>query len=843
MRFNNIQRSISIALLSASVILGCQNTDLNMNQPLTSLTSETSSTTRSVEMSFRATLSSQGFSTQAFNCQNIAAIKASVVGIGIENPILANGSDLNTGLIIPTQTGSCNSFTFNVSNIPFGRNRVVKLQAYKQAATPSGFAEMPAARVMAIFNVNENAGNTPVDISLRSTVLAKMLENIVTSSDADKDLKEVYISRIPIAQLTNFFDLVTGYNMNTGTFTTHPTLINLKRVIEDLVANEGDLSKLDPAKLLYRKIKKNVAGGIDFTNFSPPGGVPVVNVTVNDTLSQTTTKNAPGTIEPYAVNDIEPGQWNIRAEVVGGAQGSVRSIKQVSVDTTQNVISPQPISFDDVPFVTSYSPGAVIPGTTLTINGGNFSSGNDIDKVRFAGLEGLNLNVVNDTQITVDIPANFTTASLEVIKTPDKAGSTMLIPVLGLLPNDMSLSTPPATNSPTSIVGEPNTAYNTQDKVFLTVWADDRGVGPDFDIYGRLTDENGLPLGTDVKINSGTGDAVGVQGNPDVAYNPNTNQFLVVWASDPVGPNKKRVMAQHFTVSSGALLPVGANATMLSPFTPANTGDQKEPNVEYNVSSNQYLVTWADNRAGGGNPWDIMGQRLDNSLTLLDGNNGIAIGNAATNEINPNLAYRASGSDWIVAWHTSAAPPAPGNLKTRRVPANGGGAMGAVLTLATGNNNSDPVLTYNSVDDQVLVAWVKNLGNNGLVARRYNAAFTAIDPAPIQIDVTDNNTEPALLYSPRSGYIVAYKKDAAANQDIYVQRLTTDNTLTGAQAMIGDPALISHNFSAQVQARPALAYNGGADNPFYMLNWIDDRTTPNGNANVFGQAIAEPQFP
>ena len=81
----------------------------------------------------------------------------------------------------------------------------------------------------------------------------------------------------------------------------------------------------------------------------------------------------------------------------------------------------------------------------------------------------------------------------------------------------------------------PAVAYGSSNQQYLVVWSGSDAVIGEYEIWGqRVNALTGAQIGDDFKISS-TGpandpdfDAV----NPDVVYNPITNEYLVVWSAD-----------------------------------------------------------------------------------------------------------------------------------------------------------------------------------------------------------------------------------------------------------------------------------------------------------------------
>ncbi len=128
----------------------------------------------------------------------------------------------------------------------------------------------------------------------------------------------------------------------------------------------------------------------------------------------------------------------------------------------------------------------------------------------------------------------------------------------------------------------PKLAYNSTTNQYLVVWVDYR----DFDkpqIYGQIVNSNGTLSGTNFLI------CFYISSDPSVVYNNNTNQYLIVWEDYRSG-SKPDIYGQIVN-ANGSLS--GSNFVICY-----NSEYQIAPSVAYNSDTNKYLVVWMDERSG-----------------------------------------------------------------------------------------------------------------------------------------------------------------------------------------------------------------------------------------------------
>jgi hypothetical protein len=177
----------------------------------------------------------------------------------------------------------------------------------------------------------------------------------------------------------------------------------------------------------------------------------------------------------------------------------------------------------------------------------------------------------------------------------------------------------------------PSVAYNSSTNQFLVAWEDARNGS--YDIYGQLVNSNGSLSGGNFVISN----AANSQYWPSVAFNSSTNQFLAVWQDGRSGTN---------TDIYGQL--VNANGSLSGgDFVISNAADnQNAPSVAFNSSANQFLAAWLDYRSGTN--WDIYGQLINSNGSLSGGN--LIISNAAGDQYEPSVAYNSSTNQFLVGW-------------------------------------------------------------------------------------------------------------------------------------------------------------------------------------------------
>ncbi len=368
----------------------------------------------------------------------------------------------------------------------------------------------------------------------------------------------------------------------------------------------------------------------------------------------------------------------------------------------------------------------------------------------------------------------------------------------------------------------PAVAYNAVNNEYLVVWQgeDDSLIDGEFEIFGqRIAGGTGAEVGAnDFRISDmgPDGDSAYDAQNPAVAFNPVTQEYLVVWEGDdstlPLVDNDFEIFGQRLVAATGA--EVGENDFRISDMGTDGDGlhDAERPAVAANSLTGEYLVVWAGD---------------DNTGLLVDGESEI-FGQMISpfgQEIGAN-DFRISdmGDDGDVAFDAFA-----------------------------------PAVAFNSIDNEFLVAWEgeDNLGGQvdgetEIFAQRIGANGAELGANDIRIShmgadgdpLFDANEVAVSFNAGLDEYLLVWTADggvglADGEQEIFGQRLS------GATAeLVGDVAFrVSDMGTTDGDASydaldPAVAI-GGANGEMLIVWSGDDGAALNGNDEfeVFGQRL------
>jgi len=336
----------------------------------------------------------------------------------------------------------------------------------------------------------------------------------------------------------------------------------------------------------------------------------------------------------------------------------------------------------------------------------------------------------------------------------------------------------------------PDIAYNPQTGQSLVVWVGTEATSPSttYEIYGQLIDGNGDPVGGDFPI-SGDGhpDAEDPFEPPSVTYNPEDNEFLVVWNVDDISGT---IFVQRVSATGAEL---GTDDLQISSD---NYDDIETTDVSYSPEADRYLAIWKADGASG--------QQLYGRLLNRDGS-----------------------------------PIGPGDF---------------AVSQQTGEVDDAISVAYNPRDQEWLTVWRRfdPVGEYEVYGQRVNTGGTEVGPNDFRIsdvgpdgDTTFETTSPRVAYNSVSNeYLVSWSGDddtpPLVNDEYEVrgQRLAADGSEVGANDFrISDMGPDGN--ASFFTGRPDIAYNPNANE--YVLTWHGDDDTPpfvDEEFEIFGQRLA-----
>jgi hypothetical protein len=355
-----------------------------------------------------------------------------------------------------------------------------------------------------------------------------------------------------------------------------------------------------------------------------------------------------------------------------------------------------------------------------------------------------------------------------------------------------------AISTPVDDQRQPVVAYNSIDDEYLVVWHDRRA--GNLDIWGQRVGLDGSLLGGSFAICSDTSPQL----SPHVAYNLDTNQYLVVWEDRRTDAD---IYGQRVN-ANGSL--DGAEV----PIAGAGTTARRVPRVAFNPISGEYLVVYAYEAEIN----NIRGRSVPAAGIPTEAEFDIATG--ATDQNYPDVACRTlepGGGGYLVIWRDTGG--AQRDIKGERLN-QAGDLLGSLDICTQAGDQWTPVVAYSPDDDRYLVAWPDGRGTTRDVYGRQVGGAGALLPEFAISTANGDQSRLTITYgSGSANYIVAWDdtRNASTTPDLYGQRVNGSGVLIDTGASAND--LLYTGLGGQ--SAPALAWAG--THTAGLLAWEDNR--------------------
>jgi hypothetical protein len=211
-------------------------------------------------------------------------------------------------------------------------------------------------------------------------------------------------------------------------------------------------------------------------------------------------------------------------------------------------------------------------------------------------------------------------------------------------------------------------------------------------------------------------------GSAEVAYNPDDNEYLIVWESDGLTETKGINDIYGQRINAATLEPIGINFRISSLSDNDRSHSANDPKVIYNRTSHEYLVAWHGSGLfdGPAGFFEIYGQRLSRAGKEIGGDFQIShmteLGKINTSFVRSNsqvdIAWNSTSNEYLVIWKGMGEPDDVVKMEIygQRLKANGellGKYFRISHTTTQGDNfhANAPAIAYDSRDNQYLVVW------------------------------------------------------------------------------------------------------------------------------------------
>ncbi|MBT9545792.1 MAG: IPT/TIG domain-containing protein [Candidatus Sericytochromatia bacterium] len=323
------------------------------------------------------------FKTQALDFASATKVKALVTD-SFNLVTRPNGSDAQGQVNYPV--GGNLSLTFN--------NLIPDQLLLLELSVNDGVALIPQAELASVIS-HPGINNANVEVSFLSTPAAKVMKSLMATN-------LTRAKAIVLADLNTLINQITGVagTYPNYTYTTHPTLINLTQLANDLLSqNPGALTPAN-YRLNGSTVNATVTGlvGADQARLQlTDSATPVVTAAGNGVTAFV--KSTPGSgLRLLASSAGTPGTtytYAVATNPVTSTEGGTHAVTVTATPAT--------------PSITSLGASAGPIGSSVTLNGTNFHATTGGNTVRF-GTTIATVTAASNTQLTVTVPVGITGA-------------------------------------------------------------------------------------------------------------------------------------------------------------------------------------------------------------------------------------------------------------------------------------------------------------------------------------------------------------------------------------------------------------------------------------------------
>jgi len=361
----------------------------------------------------------------------------------------------------------------------------------------------------------------------------------------------------------------------------------------------------------------------------------------------------------------------------------------------------------------------------------------------------------------------------------------------------------------------PRAAFNTVDGSFLAVW-EYHYAATDWDINGRVLDATGQPLGEAFGIAWG---GTIMQEEADVAYNPVTNEFLVVYALSPGNWNVSACLVAGDGMPGGFIHVADTSFSELS------------PRVACDPIMAQYLVVYEREHMLDKVVWrEVWGQRLMSNGTRV----GSPFMLSAPGTHSEGCSVACAGGQFLVVWQEEQ-PDGRGRIRSRIIQC-GAPSKTTVTVSELDEEQRTASVAYDPGRAEYLVVYEakpRGAGRWTIEGSRINTLGEPKGSQVIASSADESCTAPDVAYDPADAtYVVVWVQEASDVLSLVPAHRIMAIRVDGGGAPVGDPEAVPNpNESRGVSygsPRPAVAFGRCQRG---LVVWEDRNTTWNPDAS------------
>jgi hypothetical protein len=340
---------------------------------------------------------------------------------------------------------------------------------------------------------------------------------------------------------------------------------------------------------------------------------------------------------------------------------------------------------------------------------------------------------------------------------------------------------------------EPAIAYNSLHDEYLVVWSNTRSAGATKDIYARRVRGDGTLLSNFAIVHNANFHNY----EPDVAYSPAQDEYLVVYTYDSTITDSdiwaRRVKWDGSWMSSEFAI-----------GRPDKSGKQHHPAVAYNSDADEYLVVYQNTWGGGGQ--DVDAVRVQASDGTSPGWRNIAAG--AGFRSFPDVAYCAASNYYLIAYTFQPSSVTDPGDAYGKVTSWNMGYLSSEIHICDDANDQGTVAVAASAEEYLAVWEDSPSGSTTeLYARRLSNDGTPQGPSGgfwITGSPGRHDEAPSVAYGPGYSYLIVWQRFiSSGNYDVYGRY-----AMPGRDSGVGSELALDNDVAEQKYPAVAFATNG-----------------------------------
>jgi hypothetical protein len=329
-------------------------------------------------------------------------------------------------------------------------------------------------------------------------------------------------------------------------------------------------------------------------------------------------------------------------------------------------------------------------------------------------------------------------------------------------------------------------------------------------VYGRVLGPDGSAMtkGKDFRMST----LAGKDSKPAVAYDPQTQRFLVTW--------DRKLIAEKRSEVNGVV--VALDGTIVTPEFHISFSDiyDQRPALAYCPGRNVFLVTWTRGTAYDFQHGvsDIYGQFVAGDGSTLQGSNFV-IAAADKNQFKSDVTCDQVHDNFLVAWEDQRNPATQDDIYAQLISSDGTMIGQNFLVSGTPNIERRPTVAANAAGNY-LVVWESDSATSADLYSQMLDSNGNLLGQPIQVgsELGGTRDRPAVAYLQRQDVFLTVWHNSSFGQTsdgIYGQFIESNGKLR--------QGIIPMTTASLVQDRPNIA--AGRDS--FLTVWTDYRDTAN----------------